>query len=124
MISVAQEDVLRGLKKCKRLAKQAILASYLTPDPSFWTAQAEARRATYDELMVSVERSGVEPAYQGALSEYRSLTSAAPVPAAAGRRQALEMFFRILGIDQVSDNPVSLETSLVEPGTSAQGSFS
>lgn len=98
MISVDQDDVLRGLKRCKRLAKQALLASGLTPDPSFWTAQAEARRTTYDDLMMRIETNGVESTYAAALDRYHELNQHSGAPE-TGERQALEMFFTILGIE-------------------------
>ena len=41
MIVVAKEDVLKGLKKFKRLAKQDLLVSQFTADPDFWIRQAE-----------------------------------------------------------------------------------
>ncbi|MGE5553145.1 MAG: hypothetical protein ACM3XZ_04395 [Betaproteobacteria bacterium] len=97
MILVDQDDVLRGLKRCKRLAKQALLASGLTADPSFWTAQAEARRLTYDELMASIQDNGIEPTYQTARVRYQELSSPSS-PTESGERQALEMFFTILGV--------------------------
>ncbi|HHW15264.1 MAG TPA: hypothetical protein GXX28_10080 [Firmicutes bacterium] len=98
MILVDQDDVLRGLKRCKRLAKQAILASGRTADPSFWTTQAEARRTTYDDLMARIQREGIEPTYQAARSRYEQLT-ASLTPHETGERQALEMFFTILGLN-------------------------
>lgn len=103
MISVAKEDVLRGLKKFKRLAKQDLLASSLMSNPEFWRVQAETRRAVYDELMQRVEE-GVEEALDWAMKAYAEL----PLPRAMGevdpelkgRAQALEMFFTILGVDR------------------------
>lgn len=97
MILVDQDDVLRGLKRCKRLAKQAMLASGLTADPTFWTTQAEARRTTYDDLMAQIEREGIESTYQAARSRFEQLT-ASQTPHETGERQALEMFFTILGL--------------------------
>lgn len=115
MIRVDQDDVLRGLKRCKRLAKQALLASGLTSDPSFWTAQAEARRLTYDDLMARIEQSGVEPTFSAALRRHEELTSSLS-PSETGERQALEMFFTILGLgsrgdDLESDRSPELVTS-------------
>ncbi len=112
MILVAQDDVLRGLKKFKRLAKQDLLASNMTSNPHFWQSMAEARRRTYDELMELVERVGVENAYVKALDNYRSIRPlASENPDTKGRQQALEMFFTILGIDK---------RSLVEDGIPRQ----
>lgn len=103
MIPVRQDDVLRGLKKFKRLAKQDLLASPLTQDPGFWSAQAEARRAQYAEFMELVERRGVDAAYQVAVEGYAALPLVrvdGRDPKLSGLEQAYEMFFAVLGIDQ------------------------
>ncbi|MDI3280911.1 MAG: hypothetical protein QJR13_06030 [Bacillota bacterium] len=103
MVLVAREDVLNGLKRFKRLAKQDFLASSLTSDPAFWTAQAEARRQTYDELAELVSTAGVEEAYERAKEDYLKLISShstqPPDPHLRGKEQALEMFFTLLGVD-------------------------
>lgn len=104
MILVDQDDVLRGLKRCKRLAKQALLASGLTANPSFWTAQAEARRLTYDNLMSKIEQGGVELTYTAARRRYEELTDSS-TPEQTGERQALEMFFTIVGMGDPHDLP-------------------
>ncbi|MBE3577479.1 MAG: hypothetical protein IMX00_07280 [Limnochordales bacterium] len=102
MHQVAQEDVLRALKKFKRLAKQDLLASQLMADPEFWEQQAIARRAVYEELMLKVENEGVEPAYREAKMRYLALPLLASDdhtnPKLHGEEQALEMFFTILGV--------------------------
>ncbi len=99
MIQVAKEDVLKGLKKCKRLAKQALLASNLTDNPSYWNSQAESRRETYDFLMQSIEAKGLEATYLIASDNYSELirTDLSTDPIKAGRKQAFEMFFTIIG---------------------------
>lgn len=100
----SREDVLTGLKRFKRLAKQDILASSLTSRPAFWHQQAEVRREEYTALMAWVEDKGVEAAYQKAVERYEALplsvSSEEPSPEVSGRQQALEMFFHLLGMDQ------------------------
>jgi hypothetical protein len=102
VIRIAKDDVLRGLKKFKRLAKQDLLASSLTSNPHYWSTQAEARRAEYGELMEIVDDDGVEIAYRKAVQRYASLPLVAqgecPDPEVSGCRQALEMFFTMLGV--------------------------
>ncbi|NMB25620.1 MAG: hypothetical protein GX986_08815, partial [Firmicutes bacterium] len=97
MIMVAKDDVLRGLKKFKRLAKQDLLASTLTSNPDFWKAQAEARRHKYDDLMELVEAKGVDLACKVAMSDYAKLplfdSLEGDAPEIRGTEQALEMFF-------------------------------
>ncbi len=104
MIRMAKDDVLRGLKRCKRLAKQDLLASSFTGNPQFWNRQAEARRELYGELMAVVEQNGVEQAYRLTVQRYAALPLSVPAdgemdPTISGRRQALEMFLAILGVN-------------------------
>jgi len=101
MTQLPEGEVLRALKKFKRLAKQDLLASAHTSNPEFWRGQAEARRAMYDRLMALVENEGVEAAYRIAVDEHAALPlldSAEEAPDVSGKRQALEMFFTILGV--------------------------
>lgn len=102
MFAVRQEDVLRGLKKFRRLAKQDLLASGHTSDPDFWRAQAEFRRETYARLVEAVEQRGVDAAYREALDAYAALPllrDGQKDPRISGSEQALEMFFHLVGVD-------------------------
>ncbi len=103
MIMVAKDDVLKGLKKFKRLAKQDLLVSQLTPDPQFWTEQAEGRRDTYAKLMNIIDDHGLDHAYRYALQKYADLPflfeNGQQNPTTIGNRQALEMFFTIIGVN-------------------------
>ncbi|MBO8140963.1 MAG: hypothetical protein H0Z37_02125 [Firmicutes bacterium] len=101
MIQLPEAEVLRALKKFKRLAKQDLLASAHTSDPEFWQRQAEARRAMYDRLMALIEQEGVEAAYRSAIGEHAALPLdhlSGSTPEVKGTRQALELFFTILGL--------------------------
>lgn len=112
MFSIRQDDVLRALKKSRRLAKQDLLIGPQTSDPDYWTRQAQARRSVYDMLMQEVEQYGVESAYQRAVRAYAALplfhvqrskatlgaTPSKADPDAAGKEQAYEFFFSVLGI--------------------------
>ncbi|NMB45134.1 MAG: hypothetical protein GX998_01860 [Firmicutes bacterium] len=113
MIQVAKDDVLRGLKKFRRLAKQDLLASSLTSNPDFWKAQAETRRQKYSDLMELVDEKGVDLAYEMAVQEYAKLPLFDPdqtvAPEQRGLEQALEMFFTLLGIG--SADMLALRTS-------------
>ncbi len=102
MIVVAKEDVLTGLKKFKRLAKQDLLVSKFTDDPEFWVKQAEARRNAYTNLMDLVYDHGVDHAYQYAIKKYVDLpfvfANKESEAHTIGTSQAFEMFFTILGV--------------------------
>lgn len=126
MIQVTAKDALRALKKFKRLAKQDLLASQLTPDPDFWRLQAEARRTTYDVLMQLVKNEGVEAAHRYAVDELATLPlfgSGEHTASIKGKQQALQMLFSMLGVehpvakerpsvsDSDDDEPLRLEAS-------------
>jgi hypothetical protein len=96
-----KEDVIRGLEKCKRLAKQDLLASSLTSNPEFWNKQAEARRQTYGKLIDLVEEKDVDAAKNYALKSFaKLLPDNDDLPELRGQRQALKMFFTIMGLDE------------------------
>ena len=98
MFQVARDDVLLGLKRFRRLAKQDLLASAHTSNPEFWRKQAEARRETYAALTELVEREGVEAAYHWAMVQRVTLPPpSGDDPVASGKRQALELFLALIG---------------------------
>jgi|GEM_PF-197403 len=104
MFSISQDDVLRALKKSRRIAKQDVLASVNTADPPFWRSQAEARRAVYDLLAADVAEHGVEVAYQSAARAYAALPlihlepNNPADPVVLGKEKAYEVFFTIIGL--------------------------
>jgi hypothetical protein len=102
VVQLNAEDVIRGLKRLKSLAKQDILISSRAPDPELWLKTATARKEKYEALITLVEEHGVQRAYQIALDDYASLSGSAPDndgnrPYVKGEEQALEIFFRTLG---------------------------
>lgn len=102
MVSVGQEDVLRALKKFRRLAKQDLLASEQTSDPDYWREQAHARREAYARLIASVEQRGVDAACREAIEAYAALPllrDGQKDARISGEEQAYEMFLRVVGID-------------------------
>ena len=103
MIQVGREDLLRALKRLKGLAKQDILASDLTPYPEFWRAHAEARHVEYTNLIRLVEETDIEEACASAFSTYNNLPAASEsnqiFAETKGKEQAIEFFFKVVGID-------------------------
>ena len=100
MCQVQGEDLIRALKRFKSLAKQDLLASERTNDPFFWRTHAEARRKEYTRLIELVEDSGVEKACVYALKTYKRIrlnNRTERNPEQEGARQALELFFEIIG---------------------------
>lgn len=99
MFQVARDDVLLGLKRFRRLAKQDLLASAYTSNPEYWQRQAEARRETYARLMELVESDGVEAAYHWAMAKRSSLSPPnTDDPTSSGQRQALDLFLALIGV--------------------------
>jgi len=131
LIRLAKDEVLRGLKRCKRRAKQDLRASALTGDPDYWNKQAQARRAVYSELIEQVEENGVEQAYELAIQRYAALPFSVPNsmempnsmetpngmetdPVVAGNRQALGIFLSMLGMNDDTGTTAQAEADLVE----------
>lgn len=105
MIHLAREDVLRGLERFRSIAKQDFLASNLTNNPEFWAAQAAARREQYDRLIEVIQGTGVPGAVEKAMEWYNELPPLYEEPEFSqpdtrGRKQALEVFFKAVGIDR------------------------
>lgn len=105
MIHLAREDVLRGLERFRSIAKQDFLASNLTDNPEFWANQATARREQYDRLIEMVKASGVPAAVEQAVEWYSMIPPLHEEPEFShpelrGAKQALEVFFKAVGIDR------------------------
>ena len=98
MVQVDGEDLLRALKRFKSLAKQDLLASELTPDPVYWKTHAEARRTVYNRLINLIESSGSEKACVCAFDTYEGLQETKETGEQQGLKQAIELFFQIIGI--------------------------
>lgn len=111
MVQVGQDDLLRALKGFKGLAKQDLL---LTND-SYRKTHAEARREIYLRLIEFVETGGFENACVFAYQEYLKLPDdgGSDSPFIQGRKQALEMFFKVIGIS--NQQLESSKTSHLEP---------
>jgi hypothetical protein len=105
VVQLNAEDIIRGLKRLKSLAKQDILISSRAPDPELWLKTATARKEKYEALITLVEEHGVQRAYQIALDDYASLVALVPPDSdgsltyAKGEEQALEIFFKTLGLN-------------------------
>ena len=103
MVWIGQDELLLALKRFKGLAKQDLLISELSPQPDYWKTHAEARRQTYAKLIELVEQDGTENACVFAFTEYQKVpnTEADSIsdPALKGMIQAIEMFFKVIGIE-------------------------
>ncbi|SRR5690554_3519380 len=100
MIEVSREDLVKALKRYKGLAKQDLLASELTPNPVYWRTHAETRRAEYNKLIELIETSGTEKACVYAFKAYiLNDNENEDSGESAGRKQAIELFFQIFGVE-------------------------
>lgn len=95
------EDVVRGLKRLKSLAKQDLLISSKTANPAFYYCHALSRKQKYEDLIMLVSEHGVTAAYDMALKEYLELPEPTMDDAQTrGQLHALEMFLQTMGLDK------------------------
>jgi hypothetical protein len=103
-ITLSSEEIVRGLKHYRRIAKQDVLRAAETPNPEVFREHAEARREIYAELAEVAETQGPEAVVAHALEAYMSLPFVTSSPDGAypdikGKENALENFFLMIGLD-------------------------
>jgi hypothetical protein len=103
-ITLTTEEIVRGLKHYRRIAKQDVLRAPETPNPEFFRRHAEARREVYAKLAEVAEAEGPEAVVRYALELYKSLpfvtgTPEDQYPEIKGQENALENFFLMIGLD-------------------------
>ena len=103
-VVLSSDDIVRGLKHYRRIAKQDVLCAPETANPEASLRHAEARRAVYAELAEIAERAGPQDVVQAALDAYQKLpfASGSDDPAHVelrARENALENFFLMIGLE-------------------------
>ncbi|MBI5813570.1 hypothetical protein [Allomeiothermus silvanus] len=103
-ITLSTEEIVRGLKHYRRIAKQDVLRSPETPNPEVFRRHAEARREVYAQLAEIAELHGPEEVVGQALNLYQALpfvtgTAEDAYPEIKGKENALENFFLMIGLD-------------------------
>jgi hypothetical protein len=103
-VVLSSDDIVRGLKHYRRIAKQDVLRAPETANPEASLRHAEARRAVYAELAEIAERAGPQDVVQAALDAYQKLpfASGSDDPAHVelrARENALENFFLMIGLE-------------------------
>ncbi|MCL4454892.1 MAG: hypothetical protein M1157_04535 [Deinococcus sp.] len=103
-IALSTEEIVRGLKHYRRIAKQDVLRAPETPNPDVFRAHAEARREVYAKLADIAEAEGPDAVVTQALGLYQDLpfvtgTAEEAYPEIKGRENALENFFLMIGLD-------------------------
>jgi hypothetical protein len=103
-VVLSSDEIVRGLKHYRRIAKQDILRAPESPDPDASLRHAEARREVYAELAEIAERGSPAAVVDAALDLYRNLPFA-PVGddqesiSLRARENALENFFLMIGLE-------------------------
>jgi hypothetical protein len=103
-IVLSSEEILRGLKHYRRIAKQDVLRATETPFPDAFRAHAEARREVYAKLADQAEHQAPDAVVDHALALYKNLpfvtgTAEDAHPEIKGQENALENFFLMIGLD-------------------------
>jgi len=125
-VVLSSDDIVRGLKHYRRIAKQDVLRAPDTDDPDSFRRHAEARRVVYAELSEIAEHGSPQDVAQAALEAYQRLpfVTGNDDPALAelrGRENALENFFLMIGLEpKVRREARSLRPSL-EDAAQAEG---
>ena len=103
-VTLSTEEIVRGLKHYRRIAKQDVLRAPETPNPEVFRTHAEARREVYTKLAELAESKGPDAVVEYALELYQSLpfvtgTAEDAYPEIKGKENALENFFLMIGLD-------------------------
>lgn len=103
-VVLSSEEILRGLKHYRRIAKQDLLLASETENPEVFRRHAEARRAVYSYLSELAQTMSPPQVVEEALKAYRELpfvtgTDEAEYTEIKGRENALENFFLMVGLE-------------------------
>lgn len=103
-VVLSSDQILRGLKHYRRIAKQDLLRAPETPSPDAFRLHAEARREVYAELVERAESTGPSEVVDHALALYKRLpfvngTAEDAHADIKGKENALENFFLMVGLD-------------------------
>jgi hypothetical protein len=103
-VVLSSEEIIRGLKHYRRIAKQDLLRAPETDDPEAFRMHAEARRSVYAELSELAEIKSPDEVAEEALRVYKELPfvtgSERPEHTEIkGRENALENFFLMIGLE-------------------------
>jgi hypothetical protein len=104
VVHLSNDDIVRGLKHYRRIAKQDLLRAELSDDPEATILHAEARRDVYASLAEVASTGTPEEVALAALTEYAQLpflhgASGAEHAKTKGRENALENVFLMIGLE-------------------------
>lgn len=103
-IVLSSDEIVRGLKHYRRIARQDVLRAAETDDPETFLAHAEARRGIYAHLADIADSKTPEDVVREALRCYRELpfvtgTANGEHTEIKGKENALENFFLMIGLE-------------------------
>lgn len=103
-VVLSSDEIIRGLKHYRRIAKQDVLRAPETANPETFRSHAEARRTIYAHLSEVAEKRSPGEVVKEALKCYQELpfvsgTAADEHSDIKGRENALENFFLMIGLD-------------------------
>jgi len=103
-VVLSTDEILRGLKHYRRIAKQDLLRADQAEHPDAFRRHAEARREVYAQLTEVANDGTPEEVARAALELYKSLPFVTGTPAGdhvdvKGRENALENFFLMIGLE-------------------------
>ena len=98
------DEILRGLKHYRRIAKQDLLRADQAEHPDAFRRHAEARREVYATLAEIAQEGTPEEVARQAIELYVGLPFVTGTPADAyvdvkGKENALENFFLMIGLE-------------------------
>jgi hypothetical protein len=103
-VVLSSEELIKGLKHYKGIAKQDILRAPETEHPEVLKTHAEARREVYAHLTELAEKLSPSDVAKEALRTYQSLPFVTGSPESEhveikARENALENFFLMIGLE-------------------------
>lgn len=103
-VVLSSEELIKGLKHYKGIAKQDILRAPETEHPEVLKTHAEARREIYTQLTELAEKLSPSEVAKEALKTYQSLPFVTGSPESEhveikAKENALENFFLMIGLE-------------------------
>jgi len=119
-VVLSSEEILRGLKHYRRIAKQDLLLASETDNPEAFMRHAEARRGVYSFLSEIAQTRSPSEVVQEALDAYRELPFVTGSDDEAhteikGRENALENFFLMIGLEPKVRREVRSQRKSIQP---------
>ena len=103
-VVLSSDEIIRGLKHYRRIAKQDVLRASETSNPEAFRRHAEARREVYAALSELAQSQTPSEVVEEALKQYQELpfVTGSEDPSHTelrGRENALENFFLMIGLE-------------------------